>query len=160
MDAFGEELNTLLVETYRSVGRIEELMLRDLSAGRLSIGEMHTIECVGKSGAKGRSITEISQEMNITLPSVTAMVKRLEKKGYLAKEKDPGDGRMVHITLTAEGRRADIAHRWFHRRMIASVREGMDESEQDVLLRSMRCVNEFMRRKLRELEAEGKGESN
>ena len=158
MDAFGRELNTLLVETYRSVGRIEELMLRDLSAGKLSIGEMHTIECIGRGGAKGRSATEISQELNITLPSVTAVVKRLEKKGYVAKEKDPGDGRMVHITLTAEGRRADIAHRWFHRRMIASIRQGMDESEQEVLLRSMRCVNDFMRLKLKELEAEGKGE--
>ena len=87
MDAFGEELNTLLVDTYRSVGKIEEIMLKDLSAGKLSIGEMHTIESVGRGGAKGRTITEISQELGVTLPSVPAVIKRLEQKGYVAKEK-------------------------------------------------------------------------
>ncbi len=160
MDAFGEELNTLLVETYRSVGKIEEIMLRDLSAGKLSIPEMHTIECVGKGGDAGRTITEISQEMDITLPSVTAMVKRLEGKGYVAKEKGRGDGRTVHITLTPKGRQADVAHRWFHRRMIHAVRANVDEAEQDVLLRSMRGINEFIRLKLEELEAGSRGESS
>ena len=158
MDAFGEELNTLLVETYRSVGKIEEIMLKDLSAGKLSIGEMHTIESVGRGGAGGRTITEISQELDITLPSVTAVIKRLENKGYVTKEKGRHDGRTVHILLTPAGRRADIAHRWFHRRMIHAVRGCVDTQEEEVLLRAMRGINEFIRLKLIELETPDKGE--
>ena len=158
MDALGNELNRLLVDTYRAAGKIEQVMLADLSDGKLSLSEMRAIECVGSGRLNGRTITEISQELGITLPSVTAVIKRLEQKGYVAKEKGRSDGRMVHITLTPEGRRADIAHRYFHRRMVNAVRQSVDESEQDVLLRAMEAINEFIRLKLRELEAGAKGE--
>ena len=46
---------------------------------------MRLIECVGNGRRRGRTVTEISQELDITLPSVTAMVKRLEAKGYATK---------------------------------------------------------------------------
>ena len=81
MDALGNELNRLLVGTYRAAGKIEEIMLDDLSDGRLSISEMRLIECVGNRRRRGRTVTDISQELDITLPSVTSMVKRLTAKG-------------------------------------------------------------------------------
>ena len=158
MDAFGEELNTLLSETYRSVGKIEEIMLRDLSDGKLSLGEMHTIECVGVGREKGKTVTELSQEMNITLPSVTAMIKRLEKKGYIVKAKDPDDGRSVRILLPDAGRRAAIGHRFFHRKVIYAMRAELDETEREVLLKSVRRINDFIRLKLIELQDGDKGE--
>ena len=37
MDAFGNELNRLLVDTYRIAGKIEQIMLQDLSDGKLSL---------------------------------------------------------------------------------------------------------------------------
>ena len=155
MDAFGVELNRLLVDTYRSVGKIEAIMLRDLSGGALSIAEMHAIESVGRGGREGRTITEISQELDITPPSVTAMMKRLEQKGFVTKQKGQRDARQVHIRLTEAGRRADIAHRWFHRKMVNAARTCVNEDEMDVLLRCVRGLNEFFRDKLETLEAEG-----
>ena len=47
MDALGNELNRLLVDTYRAAGKIEQVMLQELSGGRLSLSEMRAIECVG-----------------------------------------------------------------------------------------------------------------
>ncbi|MBR6220616.1 MAG: MarR family transcriptional regulator, partial [Clostridia bacterium] len=82
MDALGNELSRLLVDTYRAAGKIEQIMLEDLSDGKLSLSEMRAIECVGGGRLKGRTVTQISQELDITLPSVTSMVKRLEQKGY------------------------------------------------------------------------------
>ena len=152
MDAFDEELSILLVETYRNVGRIEELMLKDLSSGKLSLGEMHALECVGRGGKEGRTITALAQDLAITLPSVTAVIKRLEKKGYVTKQRGVKDARQVHIRLTEEGRRAYIAHRYFHRRMVNAARKSVDHEEMDVLLRSVRAINEFFRQKLIELE--------
>ena len=74
MDALGNELNRLLVDTYRAAGKIEQVMLADLSDGKLSLSEMRAIECVGSGRHRGRTVTEISQELDITLPSVTAMI--------------------------------------------------------------------------------------
>ena len=152
MDAFDEELSILLVETYRNVGRIEEIMLKDLSSGKLSLGEMHALECVGRGGKEGRTITALAQDLAITLPSVTAVVKRLEKKGFVIKQRGMKDARQVHIRLTEDGRRACIVHRYFHRRMVNAARKSVDREEMDVLLRSVRAINEFFRQKLTELE--------
>lgn len=152
MDAFDAELSILLVETYRNVGRIEEIMLKDLSSGKLSLGEMHALECVGRGGKEGRTITALAQDLAITLPSVTAVIKRLEKKGYVTKQRGVKDARQVHIRLTEDGRRAYIAHRYFHRRMVNAARKSVDHEEMDVLLRSVRAINEFFRQKLIELE--------
>lgn len=152
MDAFEEELSTLLVETYRSVGRIEETMVRELSSGKLSLGEMHAISCVGRSGRGGCTITALAQDLAVTLPTATAVAKRLEKKGYVTKQRDARDARQVHIHLTEEGRRAYIAHRYFHRRMVNAARKTVDHGEMDVLLRAVRNINDFFRQKLIELE--------
>ena len=80
MDPFSAQLNEMLVNTYRSVLAIEEAMLLNFSGDSLSISEMHMIEAVGDAGPGGRMITDIAQALSISPPSVTMMVKRLEKK--------------------------------------------------------------------------------
>ena len=152
MDEFGYELNRLLVDTYRSAGKIEEIMLRDLSAGQLSIAEMHAIECVGRARQEGRTIKDIARELDITPPSATAMIQRLERRGYVIKERSAEDGRQVRICLTAHGLRAYIGYRYFHRKMVNAVRRDIEPQEMDVLLRAMRGINEFFRQRLFQLE--------
>lgn len=152
MDAFGTELNTLLVATYRSIGKIEAIMLEDLSAGKLSIAEMHAIESVGRGGDAGKTVTEISQDLGITPPSATVMVKRLEQKGFVIKQRCESDSRRVYIHLTERGRRADIAHRFFHRKMVNAVRRNISPDEMAVLIKAMRHINDFFGQRLTELE--------
>ncbi len=151
MDAFGNELNRLLVDTYRIAGKIEEIMIEDMSDGKLSLAEMRAIECVGNGRQAGRIITEISRELDVTLPSVTAMVKRLEKKGYVTKQRGTEDGRQVHIRLTDKGLHAYIGYRFAQRGMINAVRKTIEDEEAAVLLRSLKGINEFFIQKLDEL---------
>ncbi|MBQ8111552.1 MAG: winged helix DNA-binding protein [Clostridia bacterium] len=152
MDALGNELNRLLVGTYRAAGKIEEIMLEDLSDGKLSLSEMRAIECVGSGRQRGRTVTEISQELDITLPSVTAMMKRLEMKGYVIKRRGITDGRQVHIHLTDAGTHAYIGYLFMQRSMINAVRKGIREEDVAVLLRSLNSLNEFFSQKMEELK--------
>ena len=152
MDALGNELNRLLVDTYRAAGKIEEIMLEDLSDGKLSLSEMRAIECVGVSRRKGRTVTEISQDLDITLPSVTAMIKRLEQKGYVTKQRGLEDGRQVHIHLTDSGMHAYIGYLFAQRKMINAVRRCVEDEDVTVLIRSLKCLNEFFVEKMRELD--------
>ena len=152
MDALGNELNRLLVGTYRAAGKIEQSMLQDLSGGKLSLSEMRAIECVGSGRLNGRTVTEISQELDITLPSVTAMVKRLEKKGYLIKQRGAADGRQVNIRLTDAGYHAYVGYLFVQRKMINAVRESIQVEDVAVLLRSLQALNGFFSEKLEELK--------
>lgn len=149
MDPFSFELNELLVSTYREITRIEELVLRSLSKDTLSIAELHILDVVGRDGC---TVTEIAQSMAISMPSATIAVKKLEKKGYVTKEKDPEDARRVCIRLTLLGRRAEAAHRWFHRQMVHNVEKSFDPEEREMLLHVIKEMNVFFREKAKELE--------
>ena len=152
MDALGNELNRLLVGTYRAAGKIEQIMLEDLSDGKLSLSEMRAIECVGSGRQRGRTVTEISQELEITLPSVTAMVKRLERKGYVRKQRGTVDARQVNISLTDAGYHAYVGYLFVQRKMINAVCESIQEEDAAVLLHSLKALNGFFSRKLEELK--------
>lgn len=152
MDALGNELNRLLVGTYRTAAKIEQIMLEDLSGGKLSLSEMRAIECVGNGRQRGRTVTEISQELDITPPSVTAMMKRLETKSYVVRQRGMADGRQVRIRLTDAGNRAYIGYLFAVRSMINAVRDSLVGADVPVLLRSLNSLNDFFSEKLKELD--------
>lgn len=149
MDPFSHELNELLVSTYREITRIEELALRGMSKNTLSIAELHMLDAVGRDGC---TVTDIAQSMGISMPSATIAIKKLEKKGYVTKERDPEDARKVCIRLTLEGRRAEAAHHWFHRQMVHNVGHVFKPEDRELLLNAIRQLDEFFKEKAHELE--------
>jgi len=151
MDPFSAQLNDMLVNTYRSVLAIEEAMLVSLSGDNLSISEMHMIEAVSDGGPDGRTVSDIAQALSISPPSVTMMVKRLEKKGFVVKSKCEKDGRRTYVHLSELGRRADISHRYFHRQMVRAVGRSIPEEEKAALLHGLTALNEFFRQRALEL---------
>ncbi len=162
IDPFGKELNSLIVDTYQTIGRLEDAMVHDMSNGNITISELHLIECIGAHRNAGATVTEIAQEMDITLPSVTTAVKKLEKKGLVTKQRSESDARQVVVRLTDAGLRADIAHRYFHRKMVLAVASSIPEEEKSVLLVALRKINSFFQERIEEMEAKAsqKGEEN
>lgn len=51
------------------------------------------------------SPAEIARELQMDGGAVTRMIDRLERKGLCARARDSKDRRVVHVALTAEGRR-------------------------------------------------------
>lgn len=156
MDPFLSALNEMLTTTYRSICKVEEVMLQHLSDNKLSISEMHMLESIGKHGAFVTA-SDIAQDLDITPPSVTAMLKRLEKKGFITKERSDEDARRVQIVLTHEGRRAEIAHRYFHRKMVRAITKDLSRQECDAILSGLKKMNSFLQMGLDEF-ARGKDE--
>ncbi len=145
MDAFATALNDLLVNTFHDILKLEEDSLAKASANRLSINEMHLLEAIAKGKDEGRSITDIARELSITLPSVTAAVNKLAKKDFVIKGKHEADKRLVIVFLTPEGKRAEAAHRFFHRKMVNAASQGLNEEEKDALLKGLTRLHQFFR---------------
>ena len=101
MDPFLHAFNEMLTTTYRSICKVEELMLRKLSSGELSLHEMHMLESIGKHKGEDVTITDLAQDLDITPPSVTAMVKRLEHKGFITKSRSGVDAQDVGCVVCA-----------------------------------------------------------
>ena len=154
MNPLEQELNELLVQAYRSIEQIEEQMLQASEHLNLTISEIHLLEAVGerRQDTEGKTIGEISECLGISPPSVTAAINKLVKKGYVEKKKSTVDGRLVHVTLTKEGHRANTAHRYFHTRMVRSVTSSLSREEQEPMLKGMRKLNCFFEQNLHKSE--------
>ncbi len=143
MDSKLEELNTLLVDTYTAITQVEEKSLKHVGQGELSIAEFHTLECIGKGEDNCRTVGEIAEALGVTVPTVTVCVNKLVKKGYVTKTKSERDARIAIIELTAEGRKMDRLHRFFHEQLVLSIRHEFEEEEMEYLLRCIRKLNTF-----------------
>ena len=145
MDAFENSLNELLVKVYRSLENLEETMLRASKKINLSISEIHLLEAVAASaGKEGATISDISEYLAISLPSVTLAVNKMQQKGYVERKRCEKDGRVVKVTLTTAGRRAEHAHRYFHRSMVRAVTSQLDGSEKQALLKGVGKLDAFL----------------
>lgn len=143
MDARYEELNTLFVETFDAILQVEEKSLKQVGGGNLSIAEFHTLDCIGSGEDCRRTVGEIAETLGVTVPTVTVCVNKLVKKGYVTKTRSEKDARIAIIELTAEGKKMNRLHRFFHEQMILSIGNEFSSEEMDCLLRCMRKLNEF-----------------
>ena len=143
MDERLTELNTLFVDTFDAILRVEEKSLKHVGNGELSIAEFHTLECIGQGEDCRRAVGEIAEALGVTVPTVTVCVNKLVKKGYVTKTRSEKDARIAIIELTAEGRKMNRLHRFFHEQMLLSLRHEFNDEEMDCLVRCVRKLNEF-----------------
>lgn len=150
MNTFEDSLNTLLEQAYKGLGNLEAEMLRTSRSFSLSISEIHLLDAVAcLSRGVCPAISAISEYLNISQPSVTLAVNKLAGKGYVRRQRCEDDGRVVRVCLTREGRRAERAHRYFHRSMARELGRGMSEDEKRALLAGIGRLSEFLRRNLK-----------
>lgn len=153
MDSFEEHLTELLVHTYRSIETLEQQMLESTKGLNLTINEFHLLEAVGypKDCPEGRTMGEISEYLNISMPSVTLAVNKLVKKGYVEKRRSDVDGRVVHVRLTRQGIKGNRIHQYFHRRMVISVSEDLTELEKQAMVSGMEKLNQYFAFNIRKI---------
>jgi len=137
-------LNELLVNLFHDILGIEEKSLRDRGSD-LTITEMHTIHAVGDE--RPRTMTEVSRDLNITMGTLTTGVDKLIKKGYLVRKRTEEDKRVVLVELTEKGIEAKQIHDTFHRDMISSVIETMNDKEEAILIQALEKLIGFFDKK-------------
>lgn len=143
MDSFLNDLSNILQEVYYNVLKLEEYAIKSTGAIQLSISEMHLIEVVGKGGSHGVSIRKLADQLRIKSPSVSVAVNKLCQKGCITKTNCEQDGRVVRVSLTQEGRRIDVLHKLYHRKMVHRISEGLSDGDKNVLLKAIQKLNEF-----------------
>ena len=153
MDHFSTLLNHLLVDTFHSILKVEEQIIKSWGKYNLSISEIHLIESVGDSGGVGSTISDIAEDLRITLSSVTVAVNKLVQKGYLQKAKGFGDGRTVVVTLTKDGHTVYKVHERFHEQMVRNITSNLEDDEIQSMMRGITKLNEFFKQKIKSSEA-------
>jgi len=142
-DDFGEQLNELIVYTFHSILRVEERVLQESGSTDLTMSEMHLIEAVSLLQHAKATVSDLAAYLQVTLPSVTVAVNKLQAKGYLAKVRATSDARKVYVALTDLGEAVNEYHTLFHRRMVAAISRNFTPQEKGVLLQGVVKLSEF-----------------
>ena len=80
---------------------VQDHLDRDLSLRQLTI--LYVIR------EESATLGDLARRLMVTPAVVTGLVDRLEKRGYVRRGGDPGDRRVVRLTLTDAGRAASLA---------------------------------------------------
>ena len=84
---------------------------------------------------EGLTHTELSRRLCVQPATITKMIQRMEKAGFVERRHDPDDQRVSRVYLTAAGRavRKDVQQVW--RRLEEEAFSGFTEEERVVLRR-------------------------
>src|SRR5262245_31570446 len=81
------------------IGRLVRILVRDVEGpSRTQQAVLATLEDAGP-----RRITELATAERVAQPSMTVLVSRLERRGWVERRPDPEDGRVVIAAITPEG---------------------------------------------------------
>jgi len=148
VNAFEQNLNNLLVDTFNYVLKYEETSLKKILSVPVTISEAHIIEAVGNQENQETTVSGIAALLGIAVPTATVAVKKLELKGFITKVPCVNDGRRSIISLTDLGKRIEKAHRLFHERMVKNISRQFADAEKEVLLHAVKMLSEFFKEKV------------
>jgi DNA-binding MarR family transcriptional regulator len=94
------------------VDRVRVLINRDLhQAVGLTLAENLVLCQVAMAPQHRLRMIEVAEILSVAKSAVTKTVDRLEERGLLGRERDPGDRRTVYAALTPEGQKVFAAAR-------------------------------------------------
>ncbi len=134
-----DTLNSLLVETFNAILKVEERSLRTATRDKVTVTEMHILDAIGE----GCTVSELAAASLVTASTMTIAVNRLEAKKLVERVRDAGDRRVVRVILTDAGRSIAYAHHRFHRRMARDVAKSLTAEELSILVRAMANLRTF-----------------
>ena len=137
-----ETVNDYLVSVFNDILTIEESELKKSQFNDLSITEMHTIEAIGMY--KKKTSSEVAKELSITVGTLTVAINNLVKKGSVERLRSEDDRRVVKLGLTKKGKLLFRVHQHFHREMVKNILKGMEQEEEQALLRALKNLHDFL----------------
>ena len=121
-----EVLHDILVKLFQEILDIESKALITSEFKDISVNDMHIIEAIGEREPKNMS--SVAKIMSVTVGTLTIAINSLVKKGYVHRERSEEDRRVVLISLTKKGKKANAHHMKFHDGMIQAVLKDLNLS--------------------------------
>lgn len=106
MSDYSSVENSTALKLMQATMRFNKAEFRQRKIVGVKMSELGLMFCIKKNvktGTAGLMVSEISQILRVTSPTVTQLIKTMEKKQWVVRNMDELDRRAVRISLTAEG---------------------------------------------------------
>jgi DNA-binding MarR family transcriptional regulator len=134
MEDLADELDQRLTALWHVLGRRGK---RELSRTAASV--LATLRDTGP-----RRITELAEREAIAQPTVTTLVGRLERDGFVERRQDPADARAVLVHLTAQGFERLDAMRVAREAVLEARLNTLTEHEREALANALPVLDKLM----------------
>jgi DNA-binding MarR family transcriptional regulator len=116
----------------------------EVCCGDLTLEQFQTLRVISLS--ERSSIGSLSIELHVDLSTMSRNVTLLERTGYLLRARSAEDGRIVHVELTAKGKRALNTLRCEEREVLSDVYERLPPSERPKVLKALESLSTCLER--------------
>lgn len=99
----------VVLALHRATHATLHVLATRLAGLNLSASEINVL--ANLADGRNRSVGEIASDTATKPTTLTSVLDRLERRGYLTRDLDPADRRSFLVSLTADGRRAAAAAR-------------------------------------------------
>lgn len=111
----------------RLMGEMESEAFEQEKFSNLSMRQLLYLETIAQM--ERPTFSELADQLDVTKPSVTALVKKLMKMGYVKKVQSQEDLRVYHIVLTTKGEQFTKMHDQTHRLLAERLTQNLNEQE-------------------------------
>ena len=120
---------------------LTRLLTRHLNGGlsRPEVGLLSTLQ------GGSRRITDLADLEGVAQPTMTELVKRLEQQGFVKRERQREDGRVVVVSLTEAGAEAFDCYRARATLALGRYFDGMSDEEIEALAAATETLAELAR---------------
>jgi DNA-binding MarR family transcriptional regulator len=131
----------LVGEVIDGIGRTTEraMQMNHVAAGAIGVNPSD-MQCLQALQHGPRTAGELARQTGLTTASMTGMIDRLEKSGFVARRRDPEDRRRVIVELRMDHARKHIAPVFLP--LLSSWRDLMSDYDDDAL----RLIADFLHR--------------
>jgi DNA-binding MarR family transcriptional regulator len=119
---------------------LDPIRLRMWDTDRLTITQLRLMAYVAEGEGIGNA--ELAERLLVTRPSVSALLDRLERGGFIRREIAPNDRRGIRIWLEDRGRQALNTARQENRAFVEHLFEALDDAELAEINRALRKLTE------------------
>ena len=122
--------------------KLEKKANENLGKRELTFSQGKVLWYLRKNSEKTVTLSDIAKFLDCTHATVSGLVSRLEKKGYLRIETDPNDHRAKNLFLTEKEMTKFRAMQEHRKQMEETLLQGFDEKERNELLSYLQRVYE------------------
>lgn len=110
----------------------ETSVIKQSEFADLSITQIHYLDAIRHLDTP--NVSELAQYQNITKPTATIALEKLEQDGYITKVSSAKDRRVSHVHLTPKGLRISDLHDKIHQGYAEYFEKYLDNGEFDQLV--------------------------
>ncbi len=132
MEQLDEVLEKMMLQGFEKILANEESLLKTL--GTLGVKEYNTLDTIWTlKKTKSNTANNIAKALNITAGTLTTNLQRLTDKGYVYKERDTMDKRVVYVFLTPTGVGLRRSRETAHKKLLRQALLRLSDSEKVAL---------------------------